>query len=84
MLSIKSNQCEKFYLFLTAHLPTFYEFEMLFLKLAVSVFTSHQLLCRFKVYPEVEARNSIPKPTICPSKACSSVSYFLFLFRFLH
>lgn len=27
-------------------------------------------MCRFKVYPEVENRNSIPKPIICPSQVC--------------
>lgn len=27
-------------------------------------------LCRFKVYPEVETRNSIPKPIFCPSQVC--------------
>ncbi|KAL3538681.1 hypothetical protein ACH5RR_002047 [Cinchona calisaya] len=35
---------------------------------------------RFKVYPEVETRNSIPKPTICPSqspKFCESTRFNL-------
>ncbi|CAK9174061.1 unnamed protein product [Ilex paraguariensis] len=35
---------------------------------------------RFKVYPEVETRNSIPKPTVCPSqkpKFCESTSFQL-------
>ncbi|XP_073141326.1 probable DNA helicase MCM9 isoform X2 [Henckelia pumila] len=27
---------------------------------------------RFKVYPEVETRNSIPRPTFCPSQNCES------------
>ncbi|CAI9104079.1 OLC1v1002690C1 [Oldenlandia corymbosa var. corymbosa] len=35
---------------------------------------------RFKVHPEVEARNAIPKPTICPSKGpkfCQSTRFNL-------
>ncbi|MCD7449644.1 DNA helicase mcm9 [Datura stramonium] len=30
--------------------------------------TKKENLCRFKVYPEVETRNSIPKPIFCPSQ----------------
>ncbi|CAA2983027.1 probable DNA helicase MCM9 [Olea europaea subsp. europaea] len=30
---------------------------------------------RFKVHPEVETRNSIPKPTFCPSQNCESTRF---------
>ncbi|XP_042007045.1 probable DNA helicase MCM9 [Salvia splendens] len=30
---------------------------------------------RFKVYPEVETGNSIPRPTFCPSQNCESIRF---------
>ncbi|KAK4401851.1 putative DNA helicase MCM9 [Sesamum angolense] len=32
---------------------------------------------RFKVYPEVETRNSISRPTFCPSQSCESTRFHI-------